>query len=534
MDWTRPACLAMEWAWALAGLLCLACAVIFALRPGLWARAEEKPETWQGARTSDLWAALIFGLALPGLLVLFKLAQFFRFELMWDSGVMANLAWNAAHGHGLTSSVIEGRSYLAVHFAFTVALFAPLIWLWPSVAVLVAAHGLAVGSSAWAVYLLGCRVCGRSSSGWLLALLACSHPFFHDITGSVLDSSIYALPLFLWGIWAWESGRRPAAALCALLILTTRETLPLLFFGMAAYGLLLSKERGARLLCAAMMGAAALALVGEQAIIRKAAAGWNGLDQWKLFDHLGGSPSAVLSGAVLRPWRLAQALVFPASKVLLVARVLLEFAGLPLAAGAAALPAALLWLPQQLANHGSMYHQLIGHNSVYIFGPLLWACAWGLRKLSSRLKPQGRALLAAWVLASAGAGFLRSARFLLPEAMNPAHWRTAGPRAIAAVPPQASVWCDEFFLPHLGMRRYVKSLLRSDDPYFEGGLFVPDRALVSTHWIRLAAPRRRDAVMGFLRERGFIEVFREKDIVVLANPKTLGKEGGEPEFVRGL
>ena len=100
---------------------------------------------------------------------------------------------------------------------------------------------------------------------------------------------------------------------------------------------------------------------------------------------------------------------------------------------------------------------------------------------------------------------------------------------MAHVPAGASLWCDEFFLPHLALRRHVKSLMGNADPYFEPGLFVPDRVLLSTHWLRTADAERRDAVLGTLKEGRFVELFREGDLRVLGNPATLGKEGGEPK-----
>jgi len=455
----------------------------------------------------DRLALLGLGLLLPALFALFKLAQFHRFELMWDSGVMANLAFNAAHGDGLTSSVIAGRSYLSVHFAFTVALLAPLVRLWPSTAVLALAHGLAVGSAAYAAYRLGWKVCGGPWAGWMIALLAASHPFFHDIEGSVLDNSIFALPLFLWGALAWESGRRGWALLCALLLLTTRETMPLLFAGLGLYGLLRTDDRRARAACLGLIALSAALLFAELKIIERAREGFQGQDPWHLFKASGGSPVAVL----LRPWALA----WPPGKLLPLLKALLGLGFLPLAAGATLLPAFLLWLPQGLADGGTMYNALIGHNAVYVFGPLVWACAHGLRRLGRR------AWLAPVLLAVSGVGFLRSARFLMPPGMNPAAWRQAGPRAMAHIPPDAPLWCDEFFLPHLGMRRQVKSLMRTGDPYFEPGLFSPERVLYSEHWARLTEPAVRERVFSELRERGFIEVFREGDLVVLADPKSL-------------
>ncbi|MEK7657069.1 MAG: DUF2079 domain-containing protein [Elusimicrobiota bacterium] len=527
MDWAQLVPLGMEWVWSLAGAACLAAAGAMALRPGTFERWEARLEA-EGGRRSDRAAALILGACLPLLCAAFKLAQFRRFELMWDSGVLANLAWNIAHGYGPHSSVIADRSYLSVHFAFIVGLFAPLLRLGFGTGLLAAAHGLAVGVSLWAAYLLGARVGGRRSLGWLLALLAWSHPFFHDIEGSVLDNSIYILPLCLWGLLAWERGNRRWAALCAALLLTARETMPLLLFGFALYSGLKASNRRERLRAAAGMAACAACWLAVWALMRSARADWQALDPWKLFSALGGSPGELFGRAATRPWEFAAALVFPPEKALRALGVLLELGFLPLAAGKALVPALVIWLPQQLADAGVMYHRLIGHNAVYIFGPLLWASAYGLKRITGRPGARAQAAVCGLLLVS-GIGFLRGARFLLPPGMNPSLWLEAGPRAMAHVPAGASLWCDEFFLPHLALRRHVKSLMGNADPYFEPGLFVPDRVLLSTHWLRTADAERRDAVLGTLKEGRFVELLREGDLVVLGNPATLGKEGGEPK-----
>ncbi|MFA6028391.1 MAG: DUF2079 domain-containing protein [Elusimicrobiota bacterium] len=520
MDWTRLVPLTLEWLWALAGGACLLAAAALALRPALLPD-EESARRIRGTTT------LALGLVLPALLAAFKLAQFRRFELMWDSGVLANLVYTFAHGGGWHTSVIADQPYLAVHFAFTAGLLAPLVRLWPSTAVLAAAHGLAVGLSAFAAWRLGRRLAGEVP-GLLLVLLLCAHPFFHDVAGSVLDNSIYVLPFFLFGALAWEAGRPGWAAVCALGLLSAREQMPLLFVGTGVLVVLRARDRRGRLLGAALAAAALALLFAELELIRRARIGWDAMKHWEFYAELGGSPSGLLRTALRRPWAFPLALLWPPEKPVRLLRGLLELGFLPAFSGAALVPALVLWLPQGLAGSGTMYNQLIGHNAVYVFGPLVWAGAHGLRRLWERF-PERRAWLAAGLLLVAGTGFLQGGRFLLPEGMNPAHWRENGPKALAFIPPGASVWTDEFFLPHLGMRRRVKSFLRNADPYFERGLFVPDRVLLSTHWIALADSGRRDAVLKVLRERRFVELYRERDLVVLADPATLGKEGGEPE-----
>jgi len=526
-DWPRRLALAMEWLWLLGGTACLAAAAAAAMSETFFARAER---AWAEARRSPRGrrlAPLAVGVLPTALLATFKLGQFRAHELMWDSGVTANLAWNMLHGYGIHSSVIGDASYLAVHFAFAVVWVSPLLLLWNSAGVLALAQGAAVGSTVLGVWLVARRVLDDSLFAALVALLAASSWFFHDLTFCVLDNSVYAFPLFVWALCAWLSGRRGAAFALFALLATTREQIPFLFFGLGAYAWTLAKTRAERRAAAALLVFAPLLFLGELALIRRAQSQWMDVGgYWSIFASLGGSPAAVTRTALLRPWRFAAALIRPASKLGTIARVLLMFAFLPPLAGAGFLPALAVWLPNQLSDPGA-FHALNSHTCAYLFGPLAWASALGARRLLER-RILARRTLAALILAAAGLGFVGAARFRSPERMNPASWTDAGPRALARIPPGASVWCDEFFLPNLATRRWVKSLPRVDEPWFRAGLFVPDRVLISAAWTQVASPDIVAPALAALRERGFAPVFAEGDLVVLANPATLGREGAAP------
>ena len=520
MNWPRRLAFAMEWLWSLGGVSCLAAAAGAVLSEPLFRRAEKIPGRY----------FLIAAGSLPILLAAFKLGQFRAFELMWDSGVTVNLAWNMLHGWGVHSSVIGDASYLAVHFAFAYVWLSPLLLIWNSAGILALAQGALVGSTALAAYLIAKEIVADRFFACLLAVMVVSTPFFHDLVFCVLDNSVLAFPLFVWGLYAWLTGRRAAAIALAVMLITTREQIPFLIFGLGLYAWLSGRSRGGRRAAAALCAGSALLFIVEIALVRRAQAAWTDpVNYWQNFAFLGGAPGAVLHTALIRPWMLLAALVYPPVKLWTVAKVLLSFAALPLFAGAGLLPAAAVWLPNMLSDPGG-FQDLRSHTCAYLFGPLLWAAALGAKDvLDRRLLTRRR--LCALMLAAAGVGFLNSARFRHPERMNPAEWPESVPRAITSIPRGASVWCDEFFLPHLATRRYVKSLPLGGDAYFRPRLFAPDRVLVSAHWARLAKPAVAGPVLAFLRERGYVTLFAEKDVLLLANPATLGREGGAPEPV---
>ncbi len=496
----------LEWIWLGAGLASLAAAAFAA------SGRRFLPE-----RRAAAWA--VWGAGVPCLFAWFKLAQFRAHESMLDSAVMVNLAWNVAHGHGLTSSLLGGVSYWSVHFAFAYALLSPVLLLWPSPTPFFIVHGLALGSVPFCAYLLARR--GRTELGWLAAALVVGHPFVCGILGTVLDNSSFALPLFLWAAYCWETGRRRTAVVLALLMLSTRETIPFLFAGVGAYAWTIAVDRAGRRRAAALIAASAAVWLLEMRVIESAkAASGVVFDYWALYPSLGGARDAVVRNLWRRPWIVPAALVWPPLKIWYVLKVFLSLALLPLFSGAAAIPLLAIWLPQQLGDVSSNYHLLVGHQASYVAGPAFWAAIVGLRRLDARLDAGGRRRLAALVLAAAAWGFFTTAQFRLPPGSLPSSWEAAGPRAVAAVPPGDAVWCDYFFATHLSARRFIKVLPLGDDPSFEAGRFEPDTVLLSRHWLARAAPAVSSRVLGTIKSRGLVPVFDEGDLIVLSSPKT--------------
>jgi len=93
----------------------------------------------------------------------------------FDLGNMAQAVWATAHGHPLEITNLQGdqASRLGSHVDPILAAFAPLWWIWPSAAMLVAAQAVAIALGALPVWapstpLSGLRSrisCTRPSSG---------------------------------------------------------------------------------------------------------------------------------------------------------------------------------------------------------------------------------------------------------------------------------------------------------------------------------------------------------------------------------
>ncbi|HVE12929.1 MAG TPA: DUF2079 domain-containing protein [Elusimicrobiota bacterium] len=516
MHWQRAAALAADWLDWSAGVGCFAGAA-WLLRPGRLERVERAARRPAAERSIE-WA---LAAAWPLLLCALKLAQYQSYQLMGDSAVFANTVYNAAQGRGLVCSLYGGLHALAFHFQLTALLFAPLARLWSSPAPLVVAHAAALGLCPWLVYKISRPAGAAPALG--AALLTLANPMYADLAGNFLDCANFAPPFFLAAALLWSRGRRAAAALAALLLLTTREQAPFVLFGVCAW--LALEARDVRARAAALAGAAGTVVLwlGEMRLI---GSGGEGLaaSQWGMFSRVGGSLTGVLRTLATRPWALAAALVWPPAKLWTALRVLGAFAFLPLAAGPALLPALAAWLPQQLADEHSFFHQMRGIYGAFVLGPMAWAAARGLCSLAPK-RPRG---LAAAVLSAAGLGLLQRGFHLLPAGELPAVWLDEGPAALASVPGAAAVWTDQFFAAHLAMRPCLKILPPDRDALFERGLFLPDRVLLSRRGLDFVAPAQRALLLRILEERRFAPVYRGRDLWVLANPETFGREGLRP------
>lgn len=517
-SWPYLVSFGLEWLWALAGIACLAAAVIFLLRPQSLAKAEQKLARLEKSRYGRRVPFLVLGIAVPAITALFKLAQYSDFELpASSSSLIVNALWNFTHGFGPTEYIHDmysGLSILSQHLNGTVLLLSPLFWVWPSAIVPVIAHGIAIGSVPAACYLLAVEQTRRPLLGWFAAALAFSNPLFHTCLQCTLTSCIYELPLVLWTAYFFSAGKTIPAVLSSMALLTAWENVPFVAFGVGLY-LLFLRPRRSRQWGAALLIGAPLIWLAELAFLESTrsqgpvlTASWQGF-----YQPLGGSLRGVLHTALVRPWLFVWYLIYPLPKLLIVGKTLLQVVLLPLAAGPAAFPLLIAWIPQQLAGSQDAFHNLLGHYAAFIAGPLLWASIAGMsRVFHGRLKPNMTACL---ILTGIAIDFLVCDTKLTPGLM-PSSWQTAVPKAEDHIPQDAKVWCETFISPRFAARRYIH-LLPLGGP-FNMDSFTPDRVILSMYWVARAEPQLRQSVVSYLVRKKYLQIFQEGDLVVFARP----------------
>ncbi len=518
--------------WLLCGGACLGLGLFFVLCEDAIPRANQFLERCGKRHPRGILAA---GMYLPFVLAFGNLARFRIYYLTSMSGVSANLAWNVAHGYGLRTAVYGDQSYFASHFAFAVCLFSPLLWIWNSAGALAFAQGFLLGTVPLFLFGLAKRLSRSDLLAGIMLLLCLAHPSFQELTGTYVEDSVFAVPFFIAAAYFFETERPALGALFGILMFSAREQVPFISFGVGLY-LYFQRARPKKRAGAALIAASPLIWFLEMTVISRAQrhlnCPWVGnASLWDYFKALGGSPRGLLMHAVTRPWDFVIALAVPSTKLLPVLRILSHVAFIPVLSGAAFLPAIIAWIPNQLARPSTAYQGLRSYYSSFVLGPLLWATLHGLIQIREHSDTNRWRRTAAVLFAVAGWGFFAAPSFYSSDVrVIPKAWEESVPKALALIPTNASVWCDPYLLPHLAMRHYIKVLPGSRDCAFERNLFLPDYVVMSTYWARLSYPYS-EILLHLLRRKNFRLLFREGDLIVLANPVRPAPGRREPEFI---
>ncbi len=522
--WMSRAC------WVLAGA-----ALIAPLRLRLFRHLEGLSSAPAARRR--LWPAAA-ALGFAGMACFIKVCQYRGFQLPFDASDLIHTAWAALHGRGLECVPEGSRNVLDVHFAFTGVLLSPLLLLWRSSLALILAQALAVGSLGLAAYFLARRLSGSSFAGFLAMLLAYSHPAFHQLASATLENSVFMAPFFLWGMVLWERGNRPWAALLLALAATTREQFPFTLAGLGLYRMF----RDGRPTRDSMLKGGGLAAV---AVLLWLAEIWvmgqfqhpdpsnpRGLGYWGMYSHFGATREEILRFVLGHPLLALSKAISPPSRLWPTLMMLFFAAFLPLSAPAAGLVFLVAALPQMLmacaGTHGFLLwppvtdvgnHDYPLQNASYVFGPLLFASAHGLARLCRSIGGERKSWLLVPALAAAGLGFHRSVGKNLLRDWRP-YLFDSGPQAVSRIPPDASVWSEEYLSTWLAPRLQLKHLtfpgeMRGE---FRSLLFRPEHILIQKAWFIHAGRDGRDSIVLFLAQNRYEKVWDSSHLILLKDP----------------
>lgn len=150
-----------------------------------------------------------------------------------DLGIYQQAVWSLAHGHGFASS-IHDPSYLGDHLELWLLPVAglyrfiqsPFTLLWTQTFIL--ALSIIPLAQIARQYL--------SPRGTVVAvILYALHPLLYNVALYEFHGLVFALPLILWSIVAYQRGQRSLWIIFLLLTLTVREDMPLLVLGWSLF-----------------------------------------------------------------------------------------------------------------------------------------------------------------------------------------------------------------------------------------------------------------------------------------------------------
>lgn len=424
-----------------------------------------------------------------------KYCGFRTFQLdPFDTAAMTQMAFNTLHGRWLESTVFSSNA-LGIHFAFTIALFSPVLALWSNALPLLLLQGIAVGSLGLAVYEI---IWELTSSSWPAALgmiLCYAHPSFHQLVAAPLDNSVFMAAFFLWGMVFLVKRQLGWCLLFIALAATGREQFPFTLAGLGIYWAVIHRANRQRLGLGIGLMIFAIGLwFAEMRVVNSFSSGL-AAGYWAMYSKFGNTSGEVLRFAIAHPLALIGNAFYPASKLWPIAKSLL-FVGLtPLAQPASLIPLAVAALPQQLVALpvGKIASEQISNYQHYLlsyaaptFGPLLFAAAAGLAALYKSMERLGshREWLLIPVLLVAGLGLSHSSTVLIPNSRLDFYY--SAPAILGQIPEQASLWVEETAVgPWVACRPQLK--IMSDlglARWFTDGLFRPQYVIMSKGRLR--------------------------------------------------
>lgn len=147
--------------------------------------------------------------------------------------------WNTAQGRPFSVTLSES-SVLQSHFSLTLALYAPLYWLWEDIRVLFVAQSVCMGGAGFLIYWFF-----RRDAPWLgLAVYVAYliHPSLHQVNLVEFRRVTLAVPAASFAIYHLLKRRYGWMALGLAIALLSKENLAFLVIGMGLYVMLAQRS----------------------------------------------------------------------------------------------------------------------------------------------------------------------------------------------------------------------------------------------------------------------------------------------------
>ncbi len=397
----------------------------------------------------------------------------------FDLAIKEQVIWNTLHGRFFASSP-EVENAFADHFQPVMLALIPLYILFPSPKLLLWVQVVGLAAGAIPLCLLARR---RLNSPWLALAVSAAYllyPAIGFIDRFDFHPEALAIPAFVAAFEAFDRGDLRSASLWLLVPLLSKENLG---FSVAAFGLYAALRECAPAKRALQEHALlrrrvrfGLAWAGVGLAVSSAAMFWlipalrqGPSDTLDRYGWLGGSPGQMALTLITRPGTVCQTLAEP-NRALYLLQLLLPIGFLSLLG----LPELLLAAPGLAINILAQHHcqaKIYCQYTVPIVPFVFIATVFGLHRLKERLGQRwltytiGLAVIPLAVMALAIDNPFTEGQELLPPLENLPNTEAVY-RALATVPPDASVVTTNAYAPHLAQRErlYIVGIPAQREP----------------------------------------------------------------------
>lgn len=415
----------------------------------------------------------------------------------FDLALFDQVLWHVSRFDAPASTIRGYANILGDHFDPAIVIFTPLYWVFTSVEALLIAQAVVLAASILPVYVFLRRRLTPAAATMLAAAYGAfwglQRTAWFDFHGLSIAPLVIAT-----AILALDTGRRAWFWTCMLVLVFVKEDMiPLV----TAFGAWLIYRREWRAGAALVVASVTVFLFVLLVVIP-----WfSGTETW----GYGGAYRTFTDA----PWKLPWLLVTPAGKMTTIVLWLAPFLFLPLGSPlvALAIPVAAERLLSEVPAHWGFGF----HYSAPLAPILAMAAGDGLARIvRARENPRGQARLLTWcpaaslVLSLVLPGHQPLLRNFSPRHYAPVAGEATGRRALATIPPDASVVAQAAIAPHLSRRTGIFIL---DEKAPDADFVIASEAL--NPW-----PLETDGLQALVRsrqDRGYATVFAEDGWIVL-------------------
>jgi uncharacterized membrane protein len=439
----------------------------------------------------------------------------------YDLGIFDQAIWQYSEFHAAYTSVRSNRlteNLLGDHFHPSLVLLAPLYWLTDNVEALLIAQALLFAIAIVPIFLFTEKRLGQFAA----YPFAISYSIFWGIQKAVefdFHEIALAVPLTALAIYFIDEKRWRAFFICLVLLLLTKENLSILVFFFGVY--LLTQRQFKRGLISMTAGAIWFVAVTKVFIpffidpeTMRVDRASNYYRYWS-YNNLGSGPLNVLLNSIKHPLLIIQTLFSPGAKLHTYWLLFHPFLFLPFFS-----PLFILAIPllaERFLSENSTLWTADFHYTAVLAPVLVMASVDGLSRITQRIKKvRPRYLIVAASCVVLLLNLILLPQFPLWNLTHRTHWQLndsdlAGRRALALIPPNASVITQGPITPHLTHRRNVYVL--------HPAIIIPDADFIiaserlSPH--PFLSNQDIKAYLEYQQTRGYRKIFEEDGWFVL-------------------